>query len=98
MPDGLLMPEAEEIWFDLVGDAASLGATRLDSWPLALLCNLLAAIRMGYRDGQVPPRGVLAEARALMSALGLLGLQSRILRGGGKRQPAEPSVFDKYCT
>jgi hypothetical protein len=96
MPDGLLtMPGAEEIWIELVADVAQIGGSRLDSWSLGLLCNLLAAIRQSYQIGEVPPRGVLAEARALMSALGLLGLQSRILRAGGKRA-AEISPFTKY--
>jgi hypothetical protein len=80
-PDWLLTKSGAQVWLDLVGRAARVGATELDSTTLALYCNLLADIATAAAGGHSPPISALTAALRYAEALGLSGVKSRVIKG-----------------
>jgi hypothetical protein len=97
-PDWLLTKGGAQVWLDLVGRAAQVGATELDSTVLALYCNLLSDIATAAANGFSPPVSALAIALRYGEALGLSGVKSRVIKGidPTNQPPAEPNPFTKF--
>ena len=86
-----LTAAGEEVWLDEVGRVASgrLVAER-DSTMFAVYCNLLGAISMAWRAGEVPPAAHMMETRKMAEQFGLFGAKSRLKIGGDNGQSQNP--------
>ena len=77
-PDWLTEAGRQE-WLDCIGRVSTTRlATELDSALFATLCNLLGALALCWRSGDVPPAAHLVEARRLGELFGLAGPRSRV--------------------
>lgn len=85
-----LTTAGEEVWLD---DLGRVGAGKLvtdrDSTSFAIYCNLVGAITLAWRAGDVPPAAHLAEARRMAEQFGVYGAKSRLVAAGdgGKTNP-----------
>jgi hypothetical protein len=98
-PDALLTKGGAQFWLDLVGRAAQVGATELDSITLALLCNQLADIATAAANGFAPPASAYAQAHRYLESLGLSGVKSRVFKGAvhpADQPPAQPNPYTKF--
>jgi hypothetical protein len=92
-PDSLTAA-GEAVWLDNVGRvAAGRLVTERDSTMFGAWCNLIGAIDLCWRAGEVPPSAHLTEARRLAEAFGLLGARSR-LTARAARDESNPFAFN----
>jgi hypothetical protein len=71
VPPDWLTPAGEQIWTELIKDAAHYGITDLEATMFANLCNWQGCIADCFRAGITPPASALAEVRRMMQALSL---------------------------
>jgi hypothetical protein len=97
-PDSLLTKGGAQFWLDLVGRAAQVGATELDSTTLALYCNILADIATAAQNGFSPPISAYSAAIKYAEMLGLAGMKSRVVKGIDPTNlpPAQPNPFHRF--
>jgi hypothetical protein len=97
-PDWLLTKGGQQVWLDLVGRAAQVGATELDSTVLALYCNMLSDIATAAANGFAPPASAYAQAHRYAEWLGLAGMKSRVFKGRDPTNlpPAGENPFDRF--
>jgi hypothetical protein len=86
-----LTAAGEEVWLDEIGRVVhgQLVAER-DSAMFGTFCNLMGAINLAWRTGEVPPAAHLSEARKMAEQFGIFGAKSRLQLESGNGQNANP--------
>ena len=78
-------------WLDNIGRVSSTHlATETDSAMFATFCNVMGALSLCWRSGEVPPAAHLVEARRLAELFGLAGPKSRVGAPPGATKESNP--------